>query len=110
MHSYLKGRKLWLYVSSDRPIPEQVDKETNSAYTIQIEDWESANNQIITWFHNTSISSIVDEFGNIDIAKEVWDLLLGMLDRVVLTTLSSHANFIRFVRNRVSGSLYITTG
>ena len=26
-------------------------------------------------------------------------LLLGMLDRVVLTTSSSHANFIRFVRN-----------
>ena len=32
-------------------------------------------------------------------------LLLGMLDRVVLVTLSSHANFIRFVRNQVSGSL-----
>ena len=31
MRSYLKGRKLWLYVSGDRPIPEQVDKETDSA-------------------------------------------------------------------------------
>ena len=38
MRSYLKDRKLWLYVSSDRPIPEQVDKETDSAYAIQIED------------------------------------------------------------------------
>ena len=76
MCSYLKGRKLWLYVSGDRPIPEQVDKETDSSYAIRIEDWESANYQIITWFHNTSIPSIVDEFGNIDIAKEVWDLLV----------------------------------
>ena len=76
MHSYLKGRKLWLYVSSDRPIPEQVDKETDSAYAIRIEDWESVNHHIITWFLNTSIPSIVDEFGNIDIAKEVWDLLV----------------------------------
>ena len=67
---YLKGCKLWLYVSGDRPIPEKVDKETNSAYAIQIEDWESANHHIITWFRNTSIPSIVDEFGNIDIAKE----------------------------------------
>ena len=75
MRSYLKGRKLWLYVSGDRLIPEQVDKETDSAYAIQIEDWESVNHQIITWFCNTSISSIVDEFSNIDIAKEVWDLL-----------------------------------
>ena len=37
-------------------------------------------------------------------------LLLGMLDRVVIPTSSSHANFIRFVRNQMSGSLYITTG
>ena len=76
MHSYLKGRKLWLYVSSDRPIPEKVDKETDSAYAIRIEDWESANQHIITWFRNAYIPSIVDEFGNIDIAKEVWDLLV----------------------------------
>ena len=76
MRSYLKGRKLWLYVSGDRPIPKQVDKEIDSTYVIRIEDWESANHQIITWFCNTSIPSIVDEFGNIDIAKEVWDLLV----------------------------------
>ena len=71
MHSYLNDRKLWLYVSGDRPIPEKVNKEIDSAYVIQIEDWESDNHKIITWFRNTSISSIVDEFGNIDIAKEV---------------------------------------
>ena len=63
IRSYLKVRKLWLYVSGDHPIPKQVNKETDSAYAIQIEDWESANHQIITWFRNTSISSIVDEFG-----------------------------------------------
>ena len=76
MRSYLKGRKLCLYVSGDHPIPEQVDKETDSTYVIQIEDWESSNHQIITWFRNKSITSIVDEFDNIDIAKEVWDLLV----------------------------------
>ena len=35
-------------------------------------------------------------------------LLLGMLDRVVLATSSSHANFIKFVRNQVNRLLYIT--
>ena len=50
---------------------KKVDKETNSAYAIQIEDWESVNYQIITWFCNTSIPSIIDEFDNLDIAKEV---------------------------------------
>ena len=34
MRSYLKGRKLWLYVSGDHPIPEQVDKETDTAPTV----------------------------------------------------------------------------
>ena len=34
MHSYLKGRKLWLYISGDHPVPEKVDKETDSAYAI----------------------------------------------------------------------------
>ena len=38
MRSYLKGRKLWLYVSSDRPIPEKVDKETDFSYAIRIKD------------------------------------------------------------------------
>ena len=71
MRSYLKGRKLWLYVFGDRPIPEKEDKETDSAYAIRIENWESANHHIITWFRNTSIPSIVDEFGNIYITKEV---------------------------------------
>ena len=65
-----------VYVSGDRHILEQVDKETDYAYAIQIKDWVSANHQIITWFCNTSIPSIVDEFDNIDIVKEVWDLLV----------------------------------
>ena len=76
MRSYLKGCKLWLYVFGDRPIQEKMDKGTDFVYAIQIEDRESANHQIITWFRNTSISSIVDEFGNLDIAKEVWDLIV----------------------------------
>ena len=38
MHSYLKGRKLWLYISGDCPIPEKEDKETDSTYAIRIED------------------------------------------------------------------------
>ena len=76
MRSYLKGHKLWLYVSGDRHILDQVDKGTDSVYAIRIEDWESANHQIITWFRNTSIPSIVDEFDNIDIAKKVRDLLV----------------------------------
>ena len=38
MRSYLKGRKLWLYVFGNRPIPKKEGKETDSAYAIRIED------------------------------------------------------------------------
>ena len=38
-----KGHKLWLYISGDHPIPEKVDKETDSVSAIRIEDWENAN-------------------------------------------------------------------
>ena len=87
-----------------------MDKETNSAYAIRIEDWESANHHIIIWFHNIFIPSIVDEFGNIDIAKEVWDLLVtryagpsGARNFKITCEL-----YHQFVRNQMSGSLYIT--
>ena len=73
--SYLKGRKLWRYVSGVRTIPVKEEKESDAAYDLRLEEWESSNHQIITWFRNTSISSIIDEFSNIDLAKEVWDLL-----------------------------------
>ena len=43
MRSYLKGSKLWLYVFGDCLLPEKVDKETDSAYAIRTEDWESSN-------------------------------------------------------------------
>ena len=43
MCSYLKGHKLWLYISGDHPIPKKVDKETDSTSAIRIEDWENAN-------------------------------------------------------------------
>ena len=111
MRSYLKSSKLWLYVSGDHPIPEQVDKETDSAYAIRIEDWESANHHIISWFHNTYIPSMLMSLATLILPKKFGTyLLLSMLDRVVLATSSSHTNFIRFVKNQVSGSLYIIAG
>ena len=69
--SYLKGRKLWRYVSGVRTIPVKEEKESDAAYDLRLEEWESSNHQIITWFRNTSIPSIIDEFSNLDLAKEV---------------------------------------
>ena len=73
--SYLKGRKLWRYVSGVCTILVKEEKESDAAYDLRLEEWESSNHQIITWFRNTSIPSIIDEFSNLDLVKKVWDLL-----------------------------------
>ena len=109
MHSYLKGRKLLLYVSGDRLIPEQVEKEMILPMPFGLRIGKvliiiSSLGFVIHLFHPllTSLATLIlpKKFGT--------DLLLGMLDRVVLSPSSSHANFIRFVRNQVSKLLYIT--
>ena len=81
MRSYLKGCKLWLHVSDDHHIPKQVDKETDSAYVIRIEDWKSVNHRaslgfVIHLFHPLfmSLATLIlpKKFGTY--------VLLGMLD------------------------------
>ena len=100
MRSYLKGRKLWLYVSGDRPIPEQVAKKLILPMPFGLRIGKviiiiSSLGFIIHLFHPLlmSLATLIlpKKFGTY--------LLLNMLDRVVLATSSSHANFIRFVRN-----------
>ncbi|GFY88950.1 hypothetical protein Acr_06g0008900 [Actinidia rufa] len=46
-----------------------------SHYQTQLEDWDSVNSKIITWFSNTSFSSIHSLFTPFETAKEVWDYL-----------------------------------
>ncbi|KAK3028284.1 hypothetical protein RJ639_037461, partial [Escallonia herrerae] len=41
----------------------------------RLDDWDSKNHQIITWFRNTSILSVYQQFGCYNTAKEIWDLL-----------------------------------
>ena len=97
MRSYLKGRKLWLYVSCDRPIPEKVDK-VPMPFGLRIGKVliiRSSPGFVILLFHPLlmSLATLIlpKKFGTY--------LLLGMLDRMVLATSSSHVNFIRFFRN-----------
>ncbi|GKU90371.1 hypothetical protein SLEP1_g4371 [Rubroshorea leprosula] len=75
MRSFLKGRKLWRYITGDITLPQKVTGETDKKYVDRLEDWDSKNHQIITWFRNTSIPSIHLQFGRYETAKEVWDLL-----------------------------------
>uniref|UniRef100_A0A2N9FBY0 GAG-pre-integrase domain-containing protein n=1 Tax=Fagus sylvatica TaxID=28930 RepID=A0A2N9FBY0_FAGSY len=58
MCSFLKGRKLWLYVTGQRYPPTQQKDETEDAFALRLEDWDGVNHQIITWLRNTSTPSV----------------------------------------------------
>jgi hypothetical protein len=75
MCSFLKGRKLWLYVTGQHHPPKQQKNKNEDAFALRLEDWDGVNHQIITWFRNTSTPSVSMEFGDYDTAKDVWDML-----------------------------------
>ncbi|GFZ01374.1 hypothetical protein Acr_14g0010090 [Actinidia rufa] len=51
------------------------DDNSHAKYQSKLEDWDSDNAKIITWFSNTSISSIHSLFTPFETAKEIWDYL-----------------------------------
>ncbi|XP_072064466.1 uncharacterized protein [Arachis hypogaea] len=88
MREFFKGRKFWRYVTSDIvcPVkPTMTDKskdgpskskdDVEKDFAEKLEDWNSKNHQIITWFRNTSTPSIHLQFGRFETAIEVWDYL-----------------------------------
>lgn len=75
MRSFLKGSKLWLYVTGDLEQPIKDPDESQDTFESRFEDWDSNNHKIITWFRNSSIPSIGMLLGSLDTAKAAWDKL-----------------------------------
>ena len=92
MRGFLKGRKLWRYVTGDIKCPTQFLAETDAAYADRLEEWDSKNHQIITWFRNTSTPGIHLQFGRFETAKEVWDHLKN---RYTISDLSHQYQLLR---------------
>ncbi|GAV87051.1 LOW QUALITY PROTEIN: UBN2_3 domain-containing protein, partial [Cephalotus follicularis] len=70
MTSFLKGRKLWRIVTGDKPAPVKRPDEIDDSFANRLEDWDSANHRILTWFTNTSVPSVNMHFSRFDLAKE----------------------------------------
>jgi len=75
MQSFLKCRKLWLYVTMDIPKLTKATVESNDAFLTRPIDWDSKHHQILTWFHSNTIYSIETLFGSFDDAQGAWDML-----------------------------------
>ncbi|GAV67616.1 UBN2_3 domain-containing protein, partial [Cephalotus follicularis] len=75
MKSFLKGRKLWRIVTGDKPTPVKRQDETHDSFADRLEDRDSANHRILTWFTSTSLPLVNMHFSRFDLAKEAWDFL-----------------------------------
>jgi transposase InsO family protein len=75
MRSFIKGRKLWFYVTGEMKKPVKDSSEDENAFRIRLIEWDSNNHQILTWLRNTSIPSISNLLGNFDDARTAWDML-----------------------------------
>ena len=81
MTVFLKGRKLWRYVTSSipKPVPNPksatIAKESSKTavtaddYEERLEEWESIQSKILSWFINTSIPSIYNLLPHLETAE-----------------------------------------
>jgi hypothetical protein len=75
MRSFLKSHRLWRYVTGEIQAPVRSKDEDDTKFANRLEDWDCKNHQIITWFHHSTVSSIHQQFGRYENAKDVWNLL-----------------------------------
>ncbi|KAH7839353.1 hypothetical protein Vadar_003091 [Vaccinium darrowii] len=79
MSSFIKGRKLWRIIIGEIVKPTKEDTETQPKFAERLEDWDSKNHMMITWFRNTSVTSLSLQFGRFQNhdgpAKAIWDFL-----------------------------------
>ena len=75
MSRWLKGHYLWEYVSGEESKSVAGIAEPTAAFSTRLRTWKSIHYRIIFWFFNTCVVSISMTFGNLDNAKDVWDML-----------------------------------
>jgi hypothetical protein len=71
MRNFLKGKKMWGYVSGTYIISKNIEEGD----AVLIDSWEANNAKIITWINNSVEHSIGTQLAKYETAKEVWDHL-----------------------------------
>jgi len=71
MRNFLKGKKMWGYVSGTYMISKNIEEGD----VVLIYTWEANNAKIITWINNSVEHLIGTQLAKYEIIKEVWDHL-----------------------------------
>jgi hypothetical protein len=124
MTVFLKGRRLWHYVTGDiaKPVPRSnTDSDSSDGDSIanavvqvddfeaRLEEWESIQCRILSWFINTSVPAISSLLPRLETGRQPG--LSWPLGTTALMTLSwsfiLKSSFIKCARNQVNLFLII---
>ena len=67
MQNFLKGKKMWGYVSGTYMIPKNIEEGD----VVLIDTWEANNTMIITWINNSVEHSISMQLAKYETVKGV---------------------------------------
>ncbi|KAL5760223.1 hypothetical protein ACOSQ2_019061 [Xanthoceras sorbifolium] len=100
---FLKGRKLWRYVTGSIPKPVLSPPSNDTAaadtsknaitvddYEDRLEEWESIQCKILSWFINTSIPSIHNLLPRLETATVAWKFLADRYNCINDSSLEFH--------------------
>jgi hypothetical protein len=122
---FLKGRQLWRYVTGDipKPIPGSVidsdssdgDSVANAVIQVddfetRLEEWESIQCRILSWFINTSVPAISSLLPRLETGQAAWSFLATRNNCTYdfPWNFILKSSFIRCAKNQVSLFLIIT--
>uniref|UniRef100_A0A2N9FKW5 CCHC-type domain-containing protein n=1 Tax=Fagus sylvatica TaxID=28930 RepID=A0A2N9FKW5_FAGSY len=105
MRSFLKGHRLWRYVTGEIQAPVRSKDEEDTNFADRLEDWDCKNHQIITWFRHSTVPSIHQQFGRYENAKDsIWDqmeqsthIVKDPADAAILATKRDQFHLIQFL-------------
>ena len=120
MTVFLKGHKLWRYVtrSIPKPVPNPKSKATaaeessKTAVTTNddeecLEQWESIQSKILSWFINTSIPFIHNLLPRLETAEAAWKFLADCYNCTNNSSLEFHIKLKLYqMRQETGQSIY----
>ena len=100
---FLKGRKLWRYVTGSipKPVPKPKSKATididaskttivKDDYEACLKEWESIQSKILSWFINTSVPSIHSLLPYLGTVMAAWIFLSNRYNCINVLCLEFH--------------------